>query len=96
MLYLFLCLDALCHHRIDDFQGTVGNSQVLFCLLADPLLQRRNDAEIDVHGLEVFHTLIADVQTQRTDGSGFGEVRQFPALALTPSRDSFSQRQTST
>ena len=38
------------------------------------MVQRGDDAEIDVHGLEGGHRLIADVQAQSADGGGLGEV----------------------
>ena len=41
---------------------------VLVALALDPVIQRRDDAEVHVHGLEVSHRLVADIQSQRADG----------------------------
>ena len=38
------------------------------------MIQRRNDAKVDVHGLELRHGLVADIQPQRTDGRLPGKV----------------------
>ena len=61
-------------HLVDDGQGAGGNLRVLVALALDPVVQRGDDAEIDVHGLEGGHRLIADVEAQGADGGGLGEV----------------------
>ena len=62
---LFLCfllLDTLGNHFVNDGKGTVGNCQILLRLFVDPLLQRRNNAEIHIHGLEICDSFITDIQ----------------------------------
>ena len=53
---------------IDHLQRSVCNCQILFCFLTNPLLQRRNNAKVDIHRLEILDSLIADVQAQSADG----------------------------
>ena len=55
--HLFL-LDALRHQSVDHVQRPRGNGEIFFCFLTDAFFQRCDDAEIDIHGLEILHTTL--------------------------------------
>ena len=59
---------------LDNGQRPLGQLGVFVALALDPVVQRRHDAEIDVHGLELGHGLVADIQPQSADGGLPGEV----------------------
>ena len=52
---------------------TVRNGKIFICLTLDAFIQRCNDAEIDIHRLEIRDRSIADVRYERTNG---GNVRK--------------------
>ena len=59
-----------------NLQGTGGDRRVLVSLSFYPVVKGCNDAEIDVHGLEIAHAAAGDIQPQSADGRLLGEVHR--------------------
>ena len=59
---------------VQNLQGPFGQLGIFIPLALDAVAQGRDDAEVDVHGLEVGDALVADIARQGADGGLLGEV----------------------
>ena len=71
---------------VDTGQRPLGDGEILVGLALDPMVQRREDAEVDVHRLEIHGVGVGNIVAQRADGrlpgnSTGGRPRTLKAMA---------------
>ena len=68
----YALLPSLCHKFIQCREGSFCQFLIFF-FFRHPFFQRRNKAEVDVHGLEIFALKVGNVVAEGTDGRFSGE-----------------------
>ena len=70
--------------RAQDIQCAPAQFRVFVPLALNPMIQRRNDTEIHIHGLERPYGLIGDIQGQGPQGGLLWEVHRPLSAATKP------------
>ena len=67
---------VLKHQFLKHLQASLRQSSVFVPLATDPVAQRGDDAEIDVHGLEIHHAPVGDIVGQSAQSGLSGKIHR--------------------